>query len=172
MTWSAIAAGCVVVFAALCGLAMAAITLPGVWLMIAAAIACNAWAPGLFDTRTLVVCVVLAALGEAGEFLVTALGAKRAGGSRSGTWGAVVGTMIGAIVGTFVPPPIIGTIAGAALGAGLGALLAERRFAGRSWDQAAAIGSGAALGRVLATVLKLVIALVVALVLSIAAFIP
>ncbi len=156
--------------AALVGAAMACLTLPGAWLMLAAAVGCQFWQPGMFNWWTIGVCAGLALLGEGAELAATALGATRAGGGRAGAWGAVGGTLLGAIAGTFVPPPIIGTLVGAAIGAGVGALAAERRWGGKTWDQAATIGSGAAVGRLAATLVKVVIAVVVGLTLVVAAW--
>ncbi len=171
MDWTFTAIGAVMTLAALLGVAMACLTLPGAWLALAAAVGCQAWGPGTFSWWTIGVCAGLALVGEAAELVATALGAKRAGGGKAGAWGAVGGTILGAIVGTFVPPPVIGTLAGAAIGAGAGALFAERRWGGKTWDQAADIGSGAALGRLAATVVKVVVALGVACTLAAAAWI-
>lgn len=171
MDWSFVTVGLLIALAALMGLVMAAFTLPGAWLMLAAAVGCEAWHPGTFSWWTIGICAALALLGEAAELIATALGATRAGGGRAGAWGAVGGTLLGAIVGTFMPPPIIGTLAGAAIGAGVGALTAERKWGGKSWDQAANIGSGAAMGRLVATVVKVGIALVIALTLGVAAWV-
>lgn len=171
MDWTYTSIGLLMALAALVGLAMAALTLPGVWLMLAAAVGCEAWSPGTFSWWTVGTCAVLALLGEAAELIATALGATRAGGGKAGAWGAVGGTLLGALAGTFMPPPIIGTLVGAAIGAGVGALAAERKWGGKSWDQAANIGSGAAMGRLVATFVKVVVALAVALTLGVAAWV-
>ncbi|MFN0010435.1 MAG: DUF456 family protein [Phycisphaerales bacterium] len=164
-------AASVMTLAALLGVMMACLTLPGAWLMLAAAVGCQFWQPGMFNWWTIGICAAVALAGEAAEFVATALGARRAGGGRAGAWGAVGGTLLGAIAGTFVPPPIIGTLVGAAIGAGVGALAAERRWGGKTWEQAATIGSGAAVGRLAATLVKVVIALAVGLTLTVAAWV-
>ena len=77
---------------------------------MAAAAACQLWQPGMFSWWTIGVCTGLALLGEIIEFAAGAVGASRAGGSKTGAAGAIVGTLIGAVIGTFIPPPVIGTI--------------------------------------------------------------
>jgi len=57
---------------------------------------------------------------------------------------------------------------GGVAGAGLGAVVAERGLKGRTWQDSAKAGQGAAVGRLVATALKTLLALVIALVLSVA----
>ena len=115
----------------------------------------------MFSWWTLGACALLAALGELIELAASALGAAKAGGSRAGSCCALGGSIAGAIGGSFFLPPI-GTIVGAVLGAGLGAGLGELYFAGKTWNTAAKIGTGAAVGRLVATVCKIGIAVAVA----------
>jgi hypothetical protein len=166
-----ILAASLVTLAAVVGVVVSAFTLPGVWVALCAAVACQVWQPGTFSWWTLGVCAAVAALGEVFEVVSSAVGAKRVGGSRAGGWGALGGALLGAIVGAFFIPPI-GTIIGAVGGAGVGAVLSERHIAGRDWDVAAKIGAGAAAGRLVATVVKLGICVGVCLALVVAVWWP
>ncbi|MGQ0627309.1 MAG: DUF456 family protein [Phycisphaerales bacterium] len=161
----------IVTFFCLVGVALSALTLPGVWVALAAAVACYVWRPELFSGWTLLICAGLAATGEVAEIAASAIGAKKAGGSRAGGWGALGGSLVGAVVGSFFVPPI-GTIAGAVLGAGAGAMLGERHVTGKSWDDAARVGSGAAAGRLVATAAKIAICVAVAGTLMVAVWWP
>jgi uncharacterized protein YqgC (DUF456 family) len=148
------------------------LTLPGVWLTLIVAIACQFLfgEPRLFDWWTLGICAGIAVLAEVYEFVSSAAGAAKSGGGRSGAIGSILGALGGAILGSFVVP-IIGTIVGAVLGAGLGALVAERGIAGRSWSQSYRIGQGAAVGRFAAMIVKTAVAAAVGLALFIAVFV-
>ena len=106
----------------LAGIALAAVTLPGVWLALCVALLCNLWQPGMFNWWTLGICAGAGALGEIIELAASALGAKKAGGTRAGALSALGGTLIGAFAGSFFFFPI-GTVAGAVLGAGIGAMI-------------------------------------------------
>ena len=172
-----IASGIVVV-AAVLGVLITALTLPGIWFMILAAIGVQAWflyrtpPAQLFDWWTLAACVALGLLAEAVEIFASAVGAKKAGGTRRGAIGSVIGGLAGALLGTVVIPiPILGTILGAALGAGGGALIAERHNGGKTWREASTIGAGAAVGRLAATVAKVGFAALIAAILSVAVFV-
>jgi uncharacterized protein len=163
-------AGAIIVLACLLGIALTLLTLPGAWFMLAAAVACNLWQPGMFSWWTIGVCAGVAVLAEIAEMLASALGAKKTGGTRSGAIGSVIGAIVGAIAGTpFFPP--IGTIAGAVLGAGAGAMIAERGLADKSWKDSAKVGGGAAIGRLIATALKSAAAVAIAVTLCVAVFV-
>jgi uncharacterized protein YqgC (DUF456 family) len=135
---------------ALCvvGLAVNILGLPGLWLIVAAAVA-YAWATafahlGLWGLITL---VGLALLAELVEFLAGSAGAKAAGGSKRGMAGAVVGGLVGGILGTpFIPIPVLGTIIGAVAGSFAGAALVEYAI-GRTAGHSFRVGVGAAKGR-------------------------
>lgn len=165
-------AAAIVTLAALIGIGLSIVTLPGAWLALAVATACQFWQPGLFSWWTLGACLALAIIGEIAEIAAGALGAAKAGGSKTGAVGAVLGTLVGAVVGTFVPPPIIGTILGAAIGAGLGALLAERVLKKNDLHASAKVAAGAAVGRLVAVVVKTSLCAAIAAILITAAFVP
>ncbi len=157
------------------GMVLAFLTLPGVWFMLAAAVAVELLFPSqtVFHPATLITLVVVAILGEIIEILASAVGAGKAGGSRKSGFFSVIGAMIGAIAGTvLIPIPLVGTIGGACIGAGLFALFSERLIERRDWDQSAQVARGAALGRLAATFVKITIAIVVGVALVWAAAVP
>lgn len=152
-------AGTVFLVIALLGFGLTIATLPGTWFILAAGLLAN-WLfgdPPLLNLWNIVVCAGLALLAEIAEFALSAAGAAKSGGGKSGAIGSIIGGVVGAIVGTMVVP-ILGTIVGGVIGAGLGALVLERGIAQRSWSQAARIGRGAAVGRALSVVMKAVVA--------------
>ncbi len=162
-------AAAIVIIAAILGVGLTLITLPGTWAMILVALVCKAWQPQLIEWWVLGVCVGLALLGEIVEFFASAAGSRRAGGSRSGAFGSVLGALAGALAGTVFLAflPIIGTIIGAVAGAGLGAALAERGVAQRTWAESYKSGQGAAIGRAASIVIKGAVAGVMAVMLCV-----
>ncbi len=164
-------AASLVVLMSLVGIALTLVTLPGAWLMLATAVLCNLWQPGMFNWWTIGVGAGVAVIAEIVELAASAVGAKTTGGSRSGAVGSIVGAMIGAVVGTpFLPP--IGTVAGAVLGAAAGALIAERGIANNNWRGSAKVAGGAAAGRLVATIFKTGAAIIVAGMLIVGVFVP
>lgn len=160
-------AAVIIILMSVLGVALTAITLPGAWVALLAAVICKLWRPELIEWSTIGAGAGLALLGELIEIFASAAGAARAGGSRRGAVGAVVGSLVGAIAGApFLL--LVGAIIGAVVGAGLGAIIAERGFAGRTWRESARIGRGAAIGRFWATVAKVAVAGVIAVVLTVA----
>lgn len=159
--------------------AIAALGLPGTWLIIAFAAFIDViellWkgdAEPTFGWVAFAIALLLAASAEVIEFLAGAAGAKAGGASRRGTVGALVGGFVGGIVGTFVIPiPLVGTLIGAALGAGGGALVGELTREGAGIRDTIKPATGAAAGRVAGTVVKIGFAIAIWMQLSIAAFI-
>jgi uncharacterized protein len=161
------------------GWCMTLLSMPGNWVMVAA-VALFAWlAPEEgFDIswQTVVVLAVLAVLAELLELAASALGAKRAGGSRRGALLAICGSLVGAIVGVSVglPIPIVGSLVGAIVFAGFGALVGAmlgETWKGRTLAESWQVGQAAFWGRLLGALAKtgiatamLAIALVAALV--------
>lgn len=149
------------------GVALTLLTLPGTWLMVAAALGLQAYAPGTFSWWVIGAVIALAALGELIEFLASAAGAKTGGGSNRSMLGATVGSLVGAVLGSpFLFP--LGTIVGGVVGAGAGAVLTEKVWVRRTWGQSAKAGGGAAVGRFIATIAKTACAVSIACVLSVA----
>jgi uncharacterized protein len=164
------AAASILALVSLIGLALTIVTLPGAWLICAAAVLVKAlWVPDIFEWWLVAVLVGLAIVGEVIELVAGALGAAKGGGSKKGAIGAVLGTLAGAIGGSFFIPPI-GTVIGAVAGAGIGSAAAEMYWAKRSWQDAAKAGTGAAIGRLIATFFKVSITLAIGLTVCIAAF--
>jgi len=147
--------------------------LPGNWLMIAGALALTLLLDvELFTTATLVLVVILAGAAEVYELIAGASGAKRAGGSKRASVGALLGGITGAIVGTIlIPLPILGTLTGAAAGAFLGATSLELTT-GRDRRGSATVGRAAMIGRVKGNLAKLATGVVIWLAIAIAAFNP
>ena len=127
--------------------------LPGTWIMVATAVVYNMIVPGdPIGWFTLVAVGVLALIAELLEFTLTGRYARKYGGSRRASWGAILGGMIGAMVG--FPVPIIGPVIGAFVGSFCGALLAELT-GGTSAGDATRVAKGALIGRVVSTMLKI-----------------
>ena len=164
-------AASIVLIASLVGVVLTILTLPGIWIMIGVAAGCAIWRPELFSIWTLVAAIVLGLIAELIEFIASAAGSKRMGGTRAGAWMSVLGGLVGAIVGTPIFP-VIGTIVGAIVGAGVGAFIGERGIARRGWRDSAVSAGGAAGGRAVALVAKAGIAVAIAILLSVAAFVP
>ena len=140
-------------------------SLPGNWITAGVAILYAALMPVgsrvSLDWKTVGVLIVLAALGELIEFLASAAGASKAGGSKRGAVLSLIGGLTGAIVGLFVgiPIPVIGPIVTAILFTAAGALLgamAGESWKGRSLDHSWTVGKAAFWGRILGTLGKII----------------
>ena len=167
--WLTILAAAVMAIASLAGFALAIVTLPGTWFILAVAVVCQFVFPEApFSWWTIGVCAGVALLGEIAEIAASAAGAKATGGGRAGAWGSVVGAIAGAVIGSIFLLPIVGTLIGAVGGAGLGALIAERGVAGKTWTESAKVGSGAAAGRLVAVLIKAAIAAGIGVTLTVA----
>ena len=156
------------------------LALPGNWLMVitTALVAWWQWDRGkpagqqMFGIPVLVLVFLLAAAGEVVELLAGAAGARKAGGSRWGSLGALAGGFVGAIAGTFVIPiPVLGSVVGACGGAFLGAWGMEM-LAGRKARPAVRSGVGAGAGRFVGTSLKILLGALIWAVIAVAAFWP
>lgn len=164
-------AAIIVCSAGAAGVLLTALTLPGAWFALLVAGACQWWRNDLFSWWTLGAALAMAAAGEVLELVASARGARRAGASRPGAWGAIIGAFVGAILGAPVLFPL-GAIAGGVLGAATGALVGELAVARRSVETAVRSAGGAAKGRLAATFIKLGASIAVGLTLSVAAFVP
>ncbi|MBX3423598.1 MAG: DUF456 domain-containing protein [Pirellulaceae bacterium] len=153
--------------AAIIGLAITVLGMPGNWLVVALGAGCfllstpeRAEHVGLWPLLAL---VAVAGLGELLELAASALGASRLGASKRATMLAIVGSIGGAIVGLFagaiIPIPVVGSVLGSLLlggaGAAVGAVSGER-WAGKSWDESLHVGHAAFWGRLLGTVGKVI----------------
>ena len=138
----------------LVGLGITIMTLPGLWLMLAAT-ALYAWMTGgrFIGWWTLGILLAIAAIAEYIETTSGSAAARRAGAGRRGAWGALIGGIIGGIFLT-IPLFLVGTLIGVCIGSFLGAMIAELT-AGKEVGRSALIGVHAARGRFTGTLLKL-----------------
>ncbi|HVE79400.1 MAG TPA: DUF456 domain-containing protein [Gemmatimonadaceae bacterium] len=126
--------------------------LPGLWVMVLAAVAYPyATGTAAIGTATMVGVTLLAAAAEGVEFALAGRYARRYGGSRRAGWGAIVGGIVGAFAG--VPVPIVGSMVGAFAGSFAGALVAELTR-GTTATGATRVAWGALVGRVAAVAVK------------------
>jgi uncharacterized protein len=133
--------------------------LPGLWIMVGAALAYQLLRPGTIGMVTLVATALLALVAEVLEFTLAGRYARKYGGSRRAGWGAIIGSIVGAIVG--VPIPILGSIVGGFVGAFVGAFIAERSR-GTELAGSSRVATGALVGRVVAAAMKTGIGVVIA----------
>lgn len=154
------------------GVALTLLTLPGIWVTLGAAVLVKMlWYPHMFSWELLGVALCLGVLAEIAEFVASAAGSTKAGGSKHGAIWSIVGALVGAIVGSILLPiPIVGTVVGGVVGAGGAALLAEVVFAKKSWTDAMKVGTGAAVGRLLSTVIKTGFSAAISIMITIGAF--
>jgi uncharacterized protein YqgC (DUF456 family) len=133
-------------------LVMIPLGLPGLWVMLAAALGYQLLVPGSISWVTTIGCLALALVAEFLEFTLSARYTRKYGGSRRASWGAIVGGIVGAFVG--VPVPIVGSIVGAFIGSFVGALAAELSR-GSTRGQATRVAWGALVGRAVAAAMKM-----------------
>ncbi|KFL37784.1 DUF456 domain-containing protein [Arenimonas donghaensis] len=109
-----------------------------------------AWADGYqrIGAGVLVVLGILVALSIVTDLLASLLGARRAGASNKGLWGAGIGGFLGIFFG------LPGLLAGPLLGATAGEMAH-----GRAWRDASRIGVGTWIGLLVGAILKVVLAL-------------
>jgi uncharacterized protein YqgC (DUF456 family) len=127
------------------------IGLPGTWVMVAAGVGYSLLKPDSIGWITLVGITAIAVVAEIVEFTLAGTYAKKYGGSRRASWGAIIGGTIGAIVG--VPIPIIGSIIGGFAGAFIGALVFEYSR-GTGAQDSTRVAWGALVGRAVASAMK------------------
>jgi uncharacterized protein YqgC (DUF456 family) len=151
------------------GLALVLVTLPGLWVMTAAsAVYALATHEHHLGPRTLLVLFLLSLGAEIVELTAGGAAARKAGGGRRASIGALIGGIVGGIVGSFVLPLVL-TIVGICLGAFVGAAGFELLGGGEA-IHSVRVGWGAAKGRFLGVILKLGIGIVMLLLILIAAF--
>jgi uncharacterized protein YqgC (DUF456 family) len=144
----------------LCGIVLAAFTLPGLWLMVAGA-AIYAWLTGghFIGWHSLIALLLLALIGEIVEVFLGGAGAKKAGASGWGIAGGLIGGIVGGICLTsLIPIPILGTVIGICLGCFAGAFAVELLM-GQTLSQSVKIGFGAATGKLTGIIGKVLIGL-------------
>lgn len=141
------------------GLLLVPFGLPGTWVQVLA-VAAYGFATEFrtVGAATIVIVVVLAAVGEVIEFTLGGRYARKYGGSRRAAWGAILGGLAGAFIG--VPIFLIGSVIGAFVGAFVGAAALEMT---RSPEVRGAlrVGWGAFVGRLVAVAAKSAIAVAI-----------
>lgn len=143
----------------LVSLFMIPLGLPGLWVMIAAAVGYSILVPNSIGMFVLIGTTAIAVVAEVLEFTLAGKYARKYGGSRRAGWGAIIGGTVGAIVG--VPVPIIGPIIGAFAGAFAGALVFEYSR-GSGMQASTRVATGALIGRAVAAALKVAFGLAIA----------
>lgn len=133
--------------------------LPGTWVMLAAGVGYSLLVPDSISWFTLIAVTVIAVVAEVFEFTLAGQYARKYGGSRRASWGAIIGGTVGAIIG--VPVPIIGSIIGAFAGAFAGALVAEYSL-GSGAQASTRVATGALIGRAVASAMKVAAGLIIA----------
>lgn len=144
--------------ALLAGLFLIPLGLPGLWLMVGAALLYS-YAKPTISIWTIGLLAGLALVAEIIEFALSGRYARKYGGSRRAGWGAILGGIIGAFVWT--PLPVIGPMIGAFAGAFAGAFIAELT-GGAQVRGATRVATGALLGRIVAVAMKVGVGLVLA----------
>jgi uncharacterized protein len=146
-------------FVQLAALVMIPLGLPGTFLQVAAAAVLAIASDGtLLGWRWVGVFLVLALVGEGGEFLSGQWGTRRFGGSPRAGWGALIGGLVGAVVGG-IPIPVIGAIVMSFVGTFVGALIGEMSAQGTT--PVVRVGLGALLGRAIGVATKLGIGMMI-----------
>ena len=148
--------------AALVGLAIVPLGLPGLWIMVGGVLAYG-WLTA-FRTVGIATIAIVLAIAFLGEIIDNWLGfrfAKRYGGSTRSGWGALIGGVVGAVVG--VPVAIVGSVLGAFIGSFVGAALFELSYS-RHAATAARAGWGAIMGRAAAAAVKIALGVVIAII--------
>lgn len=137
----------------LAGTVLAALQLPGTWLILAAAFGYDAYYHWQrLGWVWLVVLAVIAGIAEIIEILSSMLTARKAGASRRAAFGSLVGGFVGMLMFS-IPVPVAGTIIGGLLGCFLGALLGEMTVRD-DLVAGARVGLFAAVGRLLGLIAK------------------
>ena len=154
---------------AVIGLILVLCTLPGLWLMTAAAGIYALLTHGMhLGFKSLLALLVFSVAGEAIEMLAGSAAAKQAGGGRRGMIGGIIGGILGGIIGSFFLPIVL-SIVGVCIGSFVGAAGFEM-FGSQNAVHSVRVGWGAAKGRFQGMIVKLAIGIVMSLLILIAAF--
>jgi hypothetical protein len=147
------------------GLFMVTVTLPGLWLMAAAAAGYFLLSHHQYlGVKTLIALLVMAVMGEVAEIGMGGAASRAAGGGRRAALGGIIGGIVGGLLGTLVLPVVL-SVVGVCFGCFVGAALFEL-LGGASADHSLRIGLGAAKGRLMGIVVKLVIGLAMLLLIA------
>lgn len=125
--------------------------LPGIWLSWGGLLLCRLAVPeGAVGTTTVVVFGVLSAVAQLFDFLGTAWGVKKFGGTWRGMVGAVVGLFAGMLLLSWIP---FGAIFGMVVGSAIGAVVGEF-LGGAEFSKAVKAAGGTIVGWFLSVVVK------------------
>jgi hypothetical protein len=153
----------------LCALALVVVTLPGLWVMTAAAaIYALLTHERHLGFKSLAALFILSLGAEILEMTAGGAAARKAGGERRAAIGALLGGIVGGIVGSFVFPLVL-TIVGVCLGSFVGAAAFEFLGGGEA-AHSLDVGWAAAKGRFVGVMMKLAVGIVMLLLVLIAAF--
>jgi uncharacterized protein YqgC (DUF456 family) len=144
------------------GWCMTMLSMPGNWVMVAAAGLFAWWSPPSgpnIGWPVFFLLLGLAVVAELLELAASALGASRAGGSRRGAVLAIFGSMIGALAGAMIglPIPVVGSLVAAIVFAGVGAMagaMLGETWKGRTLAETWKVGQAAFWGRLLGALAK------------------
>jgi uncharacterized protein YqgC (DUF456 family) len=155
------AADVVVIVALAVGLVLIPLGLPGLWVMVGAAVL-HRFVAGSREMGLAFLAFLagLALAAEGVELLLGVVAARRFGATRWGMWGAFLGGIAGAVA---LSPlfPLVGTLLGAFVGAFAGAFALEL-WKSRTFRASWRAGLGAFLGRVAAVAVKVAVGLAIA----------
>jgi uncharacterized protein len=141
-------------------LLMIPFSLPGTWVIAAAAAVYRILLPsGGIGWFTVACVIILATMGAVADIALAGRYARKYGGSRRAGWGAVIGGLVGAFIG--IPVPIVGPVLGALAGAFVGALAFELT-AGTTGVDATRVATGALIGRAIGAAINVAIGLMMA----------
>lgn len=145
---------------------LAAVRLPGTWMILAGGALYGWWADWVGVTSWVIVALAsCAVVGEIVELLSSVVTARRAGASRRAAWGGMLGSILGMIFLSFlIPIPVVGTVAGGLLGCFAGAMAAELSSQ-KTLAHGSKVGFFSALGYVFGMVAKMAVALTMAAIL-------
>jgi uncharacterized protein YqgC (DUF456 family) len=127
--------------------------LPGLWVMVAAALVYNWFVPAAAISGLAIgIAFALAVVAEILEWTLSSKYTTKYGGSTRAGWGAILGGLVGAVMG--VPVPVIGSVIGAFVGAFAGAFVMEYTLRESTGASATRVAKGALIGRVAAAAAK------------------
>lgn len=143
------------------GLLLVPLGLPGLWVMLGAALVYWIAVPaGGIGLVTFGIAALLVVVAEVLEYTIAGRYTRQYGGSPRASWGAILGGLIGAVVG--VPVPVIGSLVGAFAGAFVGAFLGELTVHRDTRANPTTVATGALVGRAVAAAAKSGLGLLVA----------
>jgi uncharacterized protein YqgC (DUF456 family) len=157
------------VLACLAGIVLTPTALPGIWLIVLAAVVYG-YATDFVTVGwpTIAIVVGLAVVAEVLETVLGGASARRAGGTRRAAWLAIAGGIVGGILGAGLLLGL-GAIPGALAGAFLGAFAGEVSLAG-DLERARRVGWAALVGRAWGMAIKAAAAVAMTIIVMLAAW--